>query len=135
MNVLYDMLLTQCEAVAASVSLPFKVPTQIFTPPDDGKWLEFIIIPNGEAKLGWLDLNADQGLLRALVYWPPGQGTEAPGTVAGTIATYFAQGTRWHSDPVGMTVEIYAPPTIGGLVEDGQSVYFPVSMRYRSFGA
>lgn len=131
MNTLYDMLLLQCEAVAASASLPFKVPSQPFTPPDDGKWLEFIIIPNGEAKAGWADLKYDQGLLRALVYWPPGQGTEAPGAVCGIVAEHFAQGTRWHSTPAGSTVEIYAPPSIGGLVEDGQSVYFPVSMRYR----
>lgn len=132
MNTVYEMLLEQCEAVATSVSLPFKVPNAIMdnTP---AKWIEFVIIPNGEAKAGWQDLKADQGILRALVYWPPGDGWERPGAVCDIIADYFKQGTRWHSDPAGTVVEIYAPPTISAAVEDGQSTFFPVSMRYRAF--
>lgn len=133
MQITYDMIYTQCEAVALSVSLPFKVGNSVGPSPDVEKWIWFIIIPNGPAREGWNDLGADQGLLRALVHWTPGVGEDAALDVCDTIADYFKQGTRWHSSPPGETVEIYAPPSIGGLVEDGQSVYFPVSMRYRAF--
>lgn len=133
MQITYDMIYTQCEAVAASVSLPFKVGNSVGPEADVQQWIWFIIIPNGEARSGWNDLGADQGLFRALVHWTPNVGEDAALAVCDTIADYFKQGTRWHSDPVGTTIEIYAPPSIGGLVEDGQSVYFPISMRYRAF--
>lgn len=133
MQITYDMIYTQCEAVALAVSLPFKVGNRAGPGPAVEKWIWFIIIPNGEAKQGWNDLGADQGLLRALVHWMPNVGEDAALQVCDIIADYFKQGTRWHSNPAGETVEIYAPPSIGGLVEDGQSVYFPVSMRYRAF--
>lgn len=125
-----ELLFNACEAIATSFSIPIKFPNRN-GPQGAATWLEIIHIPNGVAKTGLQDLKINMGLLNIGINCTPDQGSTVAGPIAEAIKAAFAQGTVLFG--TGIKVEIYYPPSVGALIEDGQKAFYPVSIRYRSF--
>ncbi len=128
MSTLQDLLYKPLNDAAL---LPTEFPNRTLETPNDDKWIEVIHQPNGVARslMAGGNNDPDQGLLRVGVHWPVNSGDDDPSAICLQIAALYTKGSRFFD--VGLTVEIYEKPAIGGAIEDGQTVLFPVSIRYR----
>ena len=116
-------------AVAASSlpSLPVKYIGRSWVVPSDQKWLELVFIPNNSEDC-WGDEQTHTGMFRMILHWPNDDaGAYGPLAVIKSIAGYFSKGTRLQN------VQIYAKPSLTGLIENSSENLFPVSLRYTSF--
>jgi len=129
MSELHDLLYKPLDDGA--LGYPIKWPNRTLAIPNDDKWLEVIHQPNGAARAMLGDIDPDQGLLRIGVHWPVDQGDEPPHAVCLQVAALYPKALRLIGST--MRLEIYEKPAIGGAIEDGQSVFYPVSIRYRVF--
>jgi hypothetical protein len=130
MSTLQELLYTPLDNAFPNI---VKFPNRMLAVPNDDKWIEVIHQPNGVARslLGDANKDPDQGLMRVGVHWPVDAGDDDPSALCLQIQVLYAKGTRFQA--AGLTVEIYEKPSIGGAIEDGQTVLFPVSIRYRVF--
>jgi len=130
MNEIEELLFAHVQTVTDALSVSVKWPNRN-GPTDAATWLDVVHIPNGEALPGWNDLKANQGLLNLGVYVSPDVGATTAAPIISALAAAFAQATVLHGTTT--KVEIYAPPRIGRVFEDGQKAVFPLSVRYRAF--
>lgn len=123
-------------AAAASTyaALPVKTVGRSFTPPDDGKWLELVYIPNNISGEFWSSGKTYRGLFRLLLHWPMNEMGVYDGLkVIESVADYFAKGSDFVSN--GANVRIYDHPDLTDTLEQPPEILFPVSVRYQCFKA
>lgn len=103
-----------------------------FTPPNDGKYLEFLQIVNNRQGEYYGDERTYQGILRIILHWPNNnEGAYEPMTHLDSVADYFKKTRDFAQD--GITVKIYGVPDAGGMISDGGELLFPLSLPYRCF--
>jgi hypothetical protein len=117
-------------AVVASTTptLPVSYVGVNFTVPNDQKWLEVVWLPNNIQ--GDLDGGAKnhRGILRLLLHWPnDGAGAYRPLAVIESIGGYFTNGLLLSN------VQIYSKSDLTGVLQDGDDVIYPLSIRYQSY--
>lgn len=96
--------------------------------PQDQKWLELVWIPNNRQGDFLGDEKNHRGILRLILHWPnQATGVYAPVALLASITRYFVKGS------VLSSVQIYAKPDIGSLIEDGDDTLFPASIYYNSY--
>lgn len=116
-------------AVTASTTpkLPVKYAGISFTPPNDNKWLELVMIPNNRSDF-WGDERNYQGMFRIILHWPnENAGAYGPIAVLASIASYFSKGLFLQD------VQICETPNLTGVLESGTETLYPASIRYQSF--
>lgn len=126
------VLFTAVKAVTDALTLPVKWPNTN-GPVQADTWLDVVLIPTGEAKSGWNDLEADQGLLNLGVNVNPNTGRVAATACLDALKAKFAQGVRFFDTSGQYVVECYAAPRPGQPFESGQKTVYPLQVRYRSF--
>lgn len=117
-------------AVAASTmpTLPVSYVGLNFSVPNDQKWLEVVWLPNNIQ--GGLDGSAKnhRGILRLLLHWPnDGGGPYRPLALIESIGAYFTNGLLLSN------VQIYSKSDLTGVLQDGDDVIYPLSVRYQSY--
>lgn len=117
-------------AVTASTrpALPVSYVGVGFMVPNDQKWLEVIWLPNNIMGDLWGNEKNHRGILRLLLHWPnDGSGAYAPLALIESIGGYFQKGLL-----IG-GVQCYERADITGVVQDGDDVIYPMSIRYQSY--
>lgn len=105
-----------------------------FNPPADGRWLEFVNIPNNRGGDFWGDDRCYQGNFRIILHWMPDQtGAYPPLIILDNIAGQYSKFERLVQGEA--TVEIYDVPQASGVLEHGSELLFPVAVPYRCFKA
>lgn len=121
-------------AVAASTmpALPVKYRGRIFNPPDDGRWLEIVYIPNNINGEFWGSGKTYRGLYRLLLHWGlDDEGAYEPLDVIASISAHFPIGATFQSG--GVQVKVYQEPDLTGVIEAPPEQLFPVTIRYETF--
>ena len=117
-------------AVAASTmpALPVSYVGVSFTVPNDQKWLEVVWLPNNiQGDFLGQEKNY-RGILRLLLHWPnDGAGAYRPLAVIESIGAYFTNGLLLSN------VQIYSKSDLTGVLQDGDDVIYPLSIRYQSY--
>lgn len=122
------------EAVAASSmsSLPIKVIGRTFDPPNNGRWLEIVHIPNNVQNEFWSSGKTYRGLHRLILHWGLDDAGAYPAmNVAQSIASYFTKDKTFQNGTV--SVKVYEEPDLTGVIEQSPEMLFPVTIRYISF--
>ena len=117
-------------AVAASImpELPVAYLGRDFTPPDDQKFLEVVIIDNNPIGQFWGEERNYMGLMRLILHWPKNDaGVYPPMEVLQSIGGYFTK------DRPLQNLRIYETPTIAAPLDGTGQMLYPASMRYQSF--
>jgi hypothetical protein len=130
-EILQSLQAATLAAVAASgtPNLPIKMAGRSITPPNDGKYLEVIFIPNNIAGEFWGNEKTHRGVFRLVLHWPNDNlGDYAPMMALGSIAGYFSKDRL-----LSNSVKIYEGPDFMGSIEDGATRLFPVNLRYQRF--
>ena len=117
-------------AVAASTmpALPVSYVGVGFSTPNDQKWLEIVWLPNNiQGDFLGQEKNY-RGILRLLLHWPnDGAGAYRPLAVIESIGAYFTNGLLLSN------VQIYSKSDLTGVLQDGDDVIYPLSIRYQSY--
>jgi len=131
-----DVLFEQIAALAELASVQVKWPNTN-GPEGVPTWIDVVHIPNGVAKSGWNDLKINQGIINLGLNVPPNSGSYDAAGILDFFKQAFAQGTVFIVEPTPeltpMRVEIYSPPTLGAVFENGQKAVYPLQILYRSF--
>ena len=99
-----------------------------FIVPNDQKWLEVKWIPNNIKGDLWGDAKNHRGILRLYLHWPnDGAGPYRPLAVIESIGSYFTNGLLLSN------VQIYSKSDLTGVLQDGDDVIYPLSIRYQSY--
>jgi hypothetical protein len=117
-------------AVAASISplLPVSYVGVSFAVPNDQRWLEVVWLPNNIQGDLWGDAKNHRGLLRLFLHWPnDGAGAYRPLAAIESIGGYFTNGLLLSN------VQIYSKSDLTGVLQDGDDVIYPLSIRYQSY--
>ena len=126
-----DALQVAAEAAVAASSLPDLPIAYIdvnFDPPNDGKFLELVHIPNNRENETWGEEKTYQGMFRLILHWPKdGGGTAAPMTALASISAYFSK-----SRELG-ALRITNPPNFTGKLDMPSETLYPSSLRYARF--
>lgn len=121
-------------AVAASTLPTLKVKHLgiTFTPPDNGKWLEIVQIPNNLNNRSWGGDKTYRGIFRLVLHWPiDGKGVYEPMSLLASISQGFTKGTIFTNGSV--KVRVYENPDLTGVMEEPPQLIFPMSVRYICF--
>ncbi|MBB3234441.1 phage tail terminator-like protein [Phyllobacterium endophyticum] len=115
--------------------LAFTAPVET-AEPNQGKpapYLRADFIPNRTDNLGLAnDASArHQGILQVMTIYPVGQGVIKPTNTAGLIGAHFAKGTILYGS--GVSVKVYAKPSVGAPIIEPDKISVPVTILYRSF--
>lgn len=123
------------QKVIASVSastmsaLPIKFVGVTFDPPDDGKWLEIVFLPNNPTDQYWGEEENYRGSVRLILHWPnDGSGSYTPIDLIASIGRAFTK----HQVLVG-SVKLTDKAKLNPPVENGVETLYPVTLRYESF--
>lgn len=130
MNETEELLFEAIKTVADGLSLQVKWPNRQ-GPIDTDKFVSVVHIPNGSSKTGWRDIKAEQGVLNIGVCVEIDHGATDAAPIVSAFRSAFAQSTVLLGSVT--RVEIYMPPRLGAVFEDGQKAVFPVTVFYRSF--
>lgn len=117
-------------AVAASTTpvLPISYVGVNFNTPNDQKWLEIVWLPNNIQEGFSGNEKNHRGILRLLLHWPnDGAGAYRPLAVIESIGAYFTNGLLLSN------VQIYSKSDLTGVLQDGDDVIYPLSIRYQSY--
>ncbi len=116
--------------LASSVpTLPVKYVGPHMDPPNDGKWLEIVFLPNNTADQYWGEEESYRGSLRLILHWPNnGQGAYAPLDLIMQIGRVFGK-----HEVIAGKVKITDKAKTNPPVEDGNETLYPVTLRYESF--
>lgn len=119
---------TAAVLASSTPTLPISYVGVSFTVPNDQKWLEVVWLPNNIQ--GDLDAGAKnhRGILRLLLHWSnDGAGAYRPLAVIESIGAYFTNGLLLSN------VQIYSKSDLTGVLQDGDDVIYPLSVRYQSY--
>lgn len=146
MDILKALQTKAIAAYAASplISAPYSWPSsgdgrikvigRTFAIPADGRWIEFVNIPNNRGGDYWGDGRVYQGNFRIILHWMPDDaGAYVPGRILDAIAGQFSKIGRLVQGQA--SVEIYDVPQASGVIESGSELLFPVALPYRCFKA
>lgn len=123
---------TAALAAAGQSTLPTKYIGRTFTPPDSGKWLELVQLPNNLPSAYWGEESLYRGILRLILHWPADdQGAIPALTMLGSIVDFFSKDKTLAAGSVA--VKITEKPDLSGMIEAGAETIFPVSIRYQCF--
>lgn len=102
--------------------------------PADGRFIEFVNIPNNRQGEYYDDSRTYQGNFRILLHWNvDASGAIPPAQFLDKIAAYYTAGLR---APVGnRMLEFYGKPDASGPIENGSELLFPLNLPYRCFAA
>lgn len=121
----------QTAALAAAGALPIKMIGRVFTPPQDGKYLEIVYIPNNIQGEFWGDGKTYRGMLRLILHWPVDDaGAYGPMQTIGAISDYFAKGRLFMVGISAKRVKIQDHPDFTGALEGAPITLYPVTVRY-----
>jgi hypothetical protein len=109
-----------------AMPIAFPEPTEPFTKPDSGQYLEVTFFSNRPAWEGLSEGKLDQGLLQITVIWNRGQGLISPSNAAQQVMDHFTKGlvltqgsTRvvvskepWANSPLADDTELRIPVTV-----------------------
>lgn len=102
------------------------------TPPDDGRYVEFVHLPNNRSGDYWDDARVYQGNFRIILHWQKDEvGPYPPMTYLDQIGSYFKKARVLAAG--GLIVKIYEIPSASGPIENGSELLFPVTLPYRCF--
>lgn len=126
-------------AIAAS-SIP-TIPVQAIgrtggpTPPStDGKFVEFVNIPNNRKGDYWDDSRVYQGNFRIILHWPVNDEGAYPATrYLDEIGSFFPKGKSFKQGQA--SVNIYDVPDVSGSIPNGSELLYPLTLPYRCFGS
>lgn len=121
-------------AVAASTmpALQVKMIGRTFDPPDNGKWLEIVHIPNNVNNEFWGGGKTYRGLFRLILHWGLNdEGAYEPLDVLASVCAHFVKGQDFQSGSV--SVKIYDEPDLTGAIEQAPETLYPVTIRYMSY--
>lgn len=109
-----------------------KVVSRTLLPPADGKYLEFINIPNDRNGDYWGDERIYQGNFRIILHWNiDDAGPYQPLIFVDEIASFFPKGKTFANGAAA--VKIYGVPLASGPIENGSELLFPLALPYRCF--
>ena len=130
-----DILQTLQQHTIAAVAqsniptLPIKFVGIAFTPPDSGKWLELIHLPNNPDDQFWNEEEVYRGIWRCILHWPNnGGGAYSPLDLIGSIADYFVK-----DGLINDIIQITNKAKLTGILEEGKEILYPISVQYQSF--
>ncbi len=130
-----DILQTLHQYTIAAVAqsnvptLPIKFVSVAFDPPDDGKYLELIHLPNNPSDQFWNDEEIYRGIWRMILHWPNnGSGAYTALELIGSIGDYFEK-----NGIIEDLIQITNKPKLLGILEEGKEILYPVSVQYQSF--
>lgn len=119
------------QAVAAAMGWPIAWPNAEFTPPDNGSFFEFHIMP---AQRQILDVQGKMqqftGAVQISVVVPPGDGTQNTVGIAQQVAEMFSPDTVISGS--GLVVSITSFPTVFDGNDFGGGYMVPVSFEYEA---
>jgi hypothetical protein len=117
---------------SSNSSFPIKMLGRTFTPPNDGKWLELVQLPNNMVEQYWGDETIYRGILRLLFHYPnDNNGAIEPLKFVDEVASWFSKDKFIAAGNV--IVKIQEKPDLTGVIEAGKELIFPVSIRYQSY--
>lgn len=109
-------------------TLPIKAMGRNFDPREHEKYLEIRIIPNNRNGDFWGNEKNYQGILRLILHWQnDNMGIYTPVRTIRSICSYFSK------DKIINGVQIYENPNLLDILEEGDELLYPVSIRYRSY--
>lgn len=120
-------------AVATSLmpSIPIK-PVMRTEPQNNGKWLEFVYIPNNIVGEFWSTGKTYRGLFRLIFHWPSlDEGAYSALDVIASVCAHFPIGAVFQSG--GIQVKITAEPDLASVIEAAPDNLYPVTIRYEFF--
>lgn len=119
-------------AQCTNPNLPIKMIGINITPPNDGKWLEVVHVPNNINNEFWDDSKTYRGIFRLILHWPmDSKGIYEAMNLISDISRGFIKGKSFSSDNV--KVMIYENPDLTGVIEEPPQSMLPLSVRYMSF--
>ena len=132
-SVVLKVLQTAAIAAVQGSSIPglaIQAVDQTLDPiPGDGKWIEFVHIPNNGSDRYWDGNKVLQGIFRIILHWPVNKS-------AGYAPIRYIEELAKSFDKDALTaegVEIYQNPEFTGSVPTGNDIIYPLSLAYRSF--
>lgn len=129
-----EALLTRLAALTLSPVVPVAMPNVTF--PASGSdtpdtYLQARMLRAPTQGVGISAWNEHAGILQVDVVYKPQNGEIKPLQIADSVAAWFARGTRMSNGSV--QVDVYEPPQIASVIQDGDRIRIPVSVRYRTF--
>ncbi|MAK38207.1 MAG: hypothetical protein CMC15_18755 [Flavobacteriaceae bacterium] len=115
---------------------PVKYLGRVFTPPDQGHWLELIYIPNNPTNEFWDTSKTYRGVLRLLFFEiANNEGSYGLLEKAENISNYFTKGVKLSDESENVIVNITENANVMNVLEEDSKLLVPVSIRYSFFGA
>lgn len=100
--------------------------------PDDGRYLEFVNIPNNRPSDYWGEERVYQGNFRIILHWNvDDSGPYGPTRLLDELGGFFSKEVPLVDGPA--SVQIYDNPSASGGVESGSELIFPLNLPYRCF--
>lgn len=119
-------------AACSVPGLPVKFLGRAFDPPNDGKWLELVHIPNNRTNDAWGQERTYRGFVRLILHWPIiDSGVYVPHDLVSEIAGYFSKSrVLWNgSDAIKITEN---PLSDGNLTSDRETLFI-YTIEYQLF--
>lgn len=130
-NILEALQQKAITSVAASTipTLPIAFVDVSFNPPNTGKYLELVHIPNNPTDQTWGDEEVHRGIFRMILHWPSnGGGGYPPRTVLDSIASSWSKGTK-----VNGLLQILNKPKAGLPIKQGNENLYTCTVEYSVF--
>lgn len=100
-----------------------------FDPPEDGKYLELVHIPNNPGDRTWGAEEVNRGIFRMILHWPSnGSGASAPRALMDSIASSFVK-----SEKIGGLLQVLNKPKAGSPAKLGNENLYPFTVEYIVF--
>lgn len=100
--------------------------------PNDGRYLEFINIPNNRPSDYWGPERIYQGNFRIILHWNViDEGAYGPVMLLDQLGGFFSKEKLLVDGPA--SVQIYDNPSASGGIENGSELLFPLNLPYRCF--
>lgn len=118
-------------AVAASTlpTLPIAFVDVNFDPPNNGKYLELVHIPNNPSDRTWGSEEVNRGIFRMILHWPSsGTGGSAPRALMSSIANSFVK-----SEKIGGLLQVLNKPKASSPAKLGNENLYPFTVEYSVF--
>jgi hypothetical protein len=103
-------------------------------PPTDGKYLEFVHIPNNQGGDQWDESQDYAGGFRIILHWPltDNEGPYPAMDLMDALAGQFQKGQPIQVS-AGLMLTFDKNPGASGPIENGSELLFPVTLSYRCF--
>lgn len=101
-----------------------------FDPPENGKYLELVHVPNNGENETWGEEKTYRGMFRLILHWPKdGGGTLAPMDILASISAYFTKDRELGA------LRITNPPNFTGKLDMESEILYLSSLRYSRFNS